>query len=107
MPFCKKMQLLPLENLNNSPSSSGQKAERQKAKGHLVSCGFNVNQITTKIVSGVQSRAGVLVKEAKEGGYGTIVVGRRGLSRVQDFFMGRVSNKVIQLAEGKAVCVVS
>ena len=77
------------------------------AKSHLMSCGFDSDQITTKTITGVQSRANAIVKEAKDGDYGTIVVGRRGLSKVRDFFMGRVSNKVIQLAEGKAVCVVS
>ncbi len=77
------------------------------AKSHLMSCGFDSDQITTKTIKGVQSRANAIVKEAKDGDYGTIVVGRRGLSKVRDFFMGRVSNKVIQLAEGKAVCVVS
>ncbi|MBI9077960.1 MAG: hypothetical protein JEZ02_21360 [Desulfatibacillum sp.] len=32
------------------------------------------------------------------GDYGTIVVGRTGLHRVQEFFMDRVSNKVMRLA---------
>ncbi len=77
------------------------------AKSHLMSCGFDSDQITTKTITGVQSRANAIVKEAKDGDYGTIVVGRRGLSKVRDFFMGRVSNKVIQLAEREAVCVVS
>ena len=77
------------------------------AKSHLMSCGFTSDQITTRTITGVKSRANAIVKEAKDGGYGTIVVGRRGLSKVRDFFMGRVSNKVIQLAQGKAVCVVS
>ncbi|MHC4842819.1 MAG: hypothetical protein ACYTEE_03370 [Planctomycetota bacterium] len=34
-------------------------------------------------------------------------MGRRGLSRVEDFFMGRVSKKVLQLAKWTAVWVVS
>jgi hypothetical protein len=36
-----------------------------------------------------------------------IVVGRRGLSRVEEFFMGRVSDKVLQLAKEMAVWVVT
>jgi hypothetical protein len=32
---------------------------------------------------------------------GTIIMGRRGLSRTQDFFMGRVTNKVVYLAREK------
>jgi nucleotide-binding universal stress UspA family protein len=34
-------------------------------------------------------------------------VGRRGLSRVRDFLIGRVSNKLIQLAKNQAVWVVN
>ncbi|MFH1076784.1 MAG: universal stress protein [Pseudomonadota bacterium] len=73
----------------------------------LVDKGIDSKDITTKIVSGVYSRAGAIVQEAAESGIGTIVVGRRGLSKVQEFFMGRVSNKVIQLAKKHAVWVVS
>jgi nucleotide-binding universal stress UspA family protein len=38
---------------------------------------------------------------------GTIIMGRRGLSRTQDFFMGRVTNKVVYLAREKSVWIVS
>ncbi|MFH1350956.1 MAG: universal stress protein, partial [Pseudomonadota bacterium] len=78
-----------------------------EVKGRLVKSGFGSDQVTTKIITGAQSRAGAIVQEAKEGGYGTIVMGRRGLSKVQEFFMGRVSNKVIQMAKGQAVWIVS
>ena len=78
-----------------------------EAKTRLIKSGFESSQITTKIITGAHSRAGAIIEEAKEGGYGTIVIGRRGLSKVQEFFMGRVSSKVIQLAKGHAVWVVS
>lgn len=64
-------------------------------KEKLVLAGFDENRIEEKIVTGVYSRAGAIVEAASTGGYGTIVVGRKGLSRVQEFFMGRVSTKVI------------
>jgi len=72
----------------------------------LINAGFDPNRVTTKFITGMGSRAGAIVEEAKEGGYGTIVVGRRGLSKVQDFFMGRVSNKVLHLAKNMAVWIV-
>ena len=78
-----------------------------KAVGHLEKAGVEGDRISTKIVTGVASRAKAIVEEAKNGGYGTIVVGRRGLSRVEEFFMGRVSKKVIQLSQEMAVWVVS
>lgn len=68
--------------------------------------GADTSRIRTKIIPGVYSRAAAIYGEAEEGGYGTIVVGRRGLSRVDEFFMGRVSNKVLQLSEEKAVWIV-
>ena len=45
--------------------------------------------------SGVRSRSEAIVKEAADGGFGTIVVGRRGLSKVEAFFMGRVGHEVV------------
>ena len=68
---------------------------------------FELNPITTKIITGAHSRAGAIFEEAKKGNYGTIVVGRRGLSKVREFFMGRVSDKLIHLAKNQAVRVVS
>lgn len=78
-----------------------------KAKMRLTSAGVDQSRITTKLIQGAPSRAAAIYQEAKEGGYGTIVVGRRGLSKVQQFFMGRVGDKVIQLAKEMAVWVVS
>jgi nucleotide-binding universal stress UspA family protein len=74
-----------------------------EAKSRPAKSGFESNHLTTKITTGAHSRAGAILKEAKMGGYGTIVVGRRGLSEVLDFFMGRVNNKVVHMAEKQAV----
>lgn len=79
----------------------------EEAFGHLEKAGFNSNQITTRMITGVPSRAGAIVVEALKEGYGTIVVGRRGLSHVEEFSMGRVSSKVIQMAREMAVWVVT
>lgn len=83
------------------------KALLEQAVGRLEKAGLRPEQISTKTASGVASRAKAIVDEAKNGGYGTIVVGRRGLSRVEEFFMGSVSSKVMQLAQEMAVWVVS
>jgi len=79
----------------------------EKATNRLEDAGFGHNQITAKTAMGVLSRAGALVHYALKGGYGTIVVGRRGLSEVEEFSMGRVSNKIIHMARELAVWVVS
>ncbi len=87
------------------------RAEMDRAFDHarrvLIDAGMDGERIATKLVAGVSSRAGAIIDEARESGYDTIVVGRRGLSRIQEFFMGRVSSKVIQMAKGLTVWVVS
>ena len=78
----------------------------ERAMDRLIAAGVSRDRITTQIVTGATSRAASLVKEAAQGGYGTIVMGRRGLSEVRDFSMGTVTNKVVQLATKHAVWVV-
>jgi nucleotide-binding universal stress UspA family protein len=79
----------------------------EQAESRLIRSGFPKGQVKTRIITGAGSRAETIVKTAREEGYGTVVVGRRGLSRVTEFFMGRVGNKVVQLAKGQTVWVVS
>jgi len=79
----------------------------EEARGTLAKAGFGERDVNTKIVSGVQSRAAAIVDEARTNGYATIVLGRRGHARLQQFFMGRVSKKVTYLARGLAVWIVN
>ena len=85
----------------------GVEAFFEEAISRLKNAGLNSDRISTKIATGMASRAKAIVEEAKNGSYGTIVVGRKGLSRVEEFIMGRVSNKVVELAKEMAVWVVS
>jgi nucleotide-binding universal stress UspA family protein len=78
----------------------------QDVKDRLMASGFESEKISEKILSGVHSRSDAIVKEAEEGGYGTIVVGRRGLSRVDAFFMGRVGHEVVYRGKNFSVWVV-
>ena len=78
-----------------------------EAKSLLIKSGFESDQISTKIITDAYSRAKAIVQEAEKRDYGTIVVARKGLSKVRKFFIGRVSSKVIQLARKKAVWVVT
>ena len=68
--------------------------------------GVNANRISVKHTLQSRSRAGDILKEAKEGNYGTIVMGRRGLSKVHEFFLGRVTTKVLHRAAGGALWIV-
>jgi nucleotide-binding universal stress UspA family protein len=73
----------------------------------LKSSGFEVERIVTRIITGAASRAGAVVREAKENGYRTIILGRRGINPEEDFFMGRVCSKVLQMAQDITVWIVN
>jgi len=78
----------------------------QLAQAQLKKLDISPERLSTKIMTSVHSRAAAIVEEAKQQGYGTIVVGRRGISEVADFSMGRVTNKLTQLAKTQALCIV-
>jgi nucleotide-binding universal stress UspA family protein len=78
-----------------------------QAREQLIANGFAESQVSIEIVKRVQSRAGAIVDAAERGNFDTIVVGRRGLSRVQQFFTGRVSTKVLQIGRKHHVWIVN
>jgi nucleotide-binding universal stress UspA family protein len=47
-----------------------------------------------------------IVKEAVDGGFGTIVMGRRGMGAAKSLLLGSVTNKVVQNSRGQAVIIV-
>jgi nucleotide-binding universal stress UspA family protein len=77
------------------------------AQERLCAAGFDDSRLTLEIVKGAQSRAAAIVETADQGGFDTIVLGRRGLSRVQQFFAGRVSTKVLQIGQKHHVWIVN
>jgi nucleotide-binding universal stress UspA family protein len=76
-------------------------------KKRLVQAGFPSDSITTRVITEAPSRAGALAEEADRENCETIVVGRRGLSKVREFFIGRVSNKIVTVARKNTVWVVT
>ena len=76
------------------------------ARTLLINAGFKANRVSTQMVSKAISRAGEIADKAKLENFGTIVMGRRGHSSVRDFFIGRVTNKVIQMARDRTVWVI-
>jgi len=75
-------------------------------KVSLEAAGVTALRISSQATLDKSSRSGDILREAQEGAHGTIVMGRRGLSKVHDFSMGRVANKVLNRAEGFAVWIV-
>ncbi len=108
-------RFVPQEVLDEAPeleelwkTKAGQEIEpfMTKAKEMLVKAGVSESQISKKIVDGSRSAASDILEEARNNEYGTIVMGRRGISGVQEFFMGSVSSKVLQNSTGMAVWIV-
>jgi len=63
-------------------------------------------RVTIKCTTESSSRSEDILREARAGRYGTIILGRRGLSRVGQFITGRVTSKVLSQADGLAVWLV-
>ena len=81
-------------------------SKMENAKKTLSNYNIIPEKIFTKIIFDSASRAVALAKEAVEGDWGTIVVGRRGISAVKEFFLGRVSRKIINIISNQAIWIV-
>ena len=75
-------------------------------QGCLENAGVASDKIRTACKFGSYSRAAEILATAREGNYGTVIMGRRGISAVRQFIMGRVTTKVLNGAEGLAVWIV-
>ncbi len=78
----------------------------QAARERLIKAGIPGEKISTRVITGATSRAGAVMDLARQGNFGTILVGRRGISKVEAFDMGRVTNKLTQMARDRALCIV-
>jgi len=72
----------------------------------LENAGVAPDKIRTESTFGSYSRAAEILATAREGNHGTVIMGRRGISAVREFIMGRVTTKVLNAAEGLAVWIV-
>jgi len=78
----------------------------EKARGILLNAGLTKEQIAVKVVDGSRSGADDILKEARDNGYGTIVLGRHGQFVMKQFIFGSVTSKVIHLSAGLAIWIV-
>jgi len=109
-PFMDTGDASPMKEIEEMLWSEDQEVMEQvfeDAKARLFKAGFQTAQVRTKIVKGVNSRAAALIGKVKTNVYGTLVVGRTGVSQVDEFNIGRVSNKVVHHAENMAVWIIA
>ncbi len=97
------------EEWRNGCDSVEKKGKRILAEGveRLKGLGVNESSISTHMVraSGV-SIAVEIMQVQKDEGFGTVVVGRRGVSKAEEFLFGSVSNKVVHYSRNCTVWVV-
>lgn len=79
----------------------------ERAAERLKAAGINREKISTQIITGVPSRAGSIMDKARREGFGTIFVGRRGVTQLEEFTMGRVTSKLIQMSKDMALWIVA
>jgi nucleotide-binding universal stress UspA family protein len=72
----------------------------------LEKAGVAPERISTQCAIGSYSRAADILAAAREGNYGTVIMGRRGISAIREFILGRVTTRVLNGAEGLAVWIV-
>lgn len=77
-----------------------------QAKETLVAAGFSADHIGIKIQDKQLGVARDILAEAKNG-YDLIVIGRRGMSGIKEFFMGSISQKVLSGAKDISVLIVT
>lgn len=65
------------------------------AKETLVQAGIPENRIETRLVQGAQSRASALLDTARAAECDTIIMGRRGVTDVETFDLGRIPRKIV------------
>ncbi len=78
----------------------------EAARRHLINAGFKNNRVHAKTVAKTKGVARDIIAEA-DSGYDVVVVGRKGLSAVQEFFFGSVSQKVLHGVKNASVLVIS
>jgi nucleotide-binding universal stress UspA family protein len=75
-----------------------------KAVATLTGTGIKSRQIQTKSVSDSTDAAASIIEEARDGGYGTIVVGR--CDKTAKHLLGSVTSRIIDQGVGVAITIV-
>ena len=78
----------------------------KQAKDILVGAGFDESRICLKIQVKKRGIARDIIEEA-HCGYSIVIMGRRGLSGVQEFILGSVSQKVVHSVKDLSVIIVN
>jgi nucleotide-binding universal stress UspA family protein len=119
--FCPEDWEITLLHLFRKPSASeelmGEKfakelpsryqAHLENVRDILVESGFNPNKITISMVSeNYQTVADGIIDQFNKSKYDMVVIGRKRMSKAEEFVLGDVSVKLVRALEGTAILVV-
>ncbi len=82
------------------------KTALEKASVKLVELGFDKERVETKSKTRVHGIARDIINESSED-FDVIVLGRRGLTAIKEFFLGSVSHKVFSSTKDISILVVN
>lgn len=85
----------------------GMESYFQECMAEMERRGIDRNRVKTKVIDGSESLSEAIMREALDGNCGTVVLGRRALSKIEEIIRGRVSSEVLELATKNAVWVVN
>ena len=72
----------------------------------LMRAGIPRERIETKTIPDSANEVTSILEEARDGGYLTLVLGRYGLSWIDEHVLGSTTGKIIHRGAGLAICVV-
>ena len=81
-------------------------AASEKGKQILCGAGWDPAYVDAKAEPKKKGIARDIVQQASQG-YDLIVIGKHGMSGIRDFFLGSISQKVLQLAKDTSVLIVN
>jgi len=77
----------------------------QKAKEIFQQAGFHEKQINVKVIEGSENAANDILKETRNDDFGMIILGRRGVSAVREFFLEYSVSKIMRSSAGIAIWI--
>jgi len=95
-----------LETLWKSAAAQDIAPAIEKAEQLLLDRGIAPGQISTKIIDGSRSAAADIIKAARKGDFGTIVMGRKGFTADEDYGLGSITRKIVQDFDDMALWIV-
>jgi nucleotide-binding universal stress UspA family protein len=83
------------------------KEAMEKARGKLIDAGFRPDRVTLNLVeTSYPTVAEGIIDQFARGDYNLVVIGRKRMSKAEEFVLGDTSIRLVRALEGTAVMVV-